>query len=438
MNKNPLDCRAAAARCLAAIANGSSLSQQLPLFEQQLAESERPLYRQLCYGVLRAYPKLAALTWLLLSKPLKDKDRDIFMLLLLGIYQLSETRIPDHAAVSTTVAACRSLKKDWAKNLVNGVLRQWQRQQHELLEQLTPSAKQAHPKWLYKALTRAWPEQVEQILYANNQHPPMCLRVNQLHSDAEDYLQQLEANNIAASRCEFASHGIRLQQPMAVTELPCFAQGWVSVQDEAPQLSAQLLQLKPGQRVLDACCAPGGKTCHILETEPSLEALIALDINQQRLLRVEENLQRLQLQAKLIAGDAAHPAQWWDGKHFDRILLDAPCSATGVIRRNPDIKLHRSAADIQQLAQLQLNILTALWPTLQPGGLLLYATCSVLPDENEKVIDQFFQQHDDAQHVKIIANWGLARDYGRQLFPQADGHDGFFYALIEKNAQNTA
>lgn len=432
MSNKSLESRAAAARCLASVSNGLSLSQQIPIYEQKVIEKDRALFRQLCYGVLRFYPKLLGLSSQLLSKPLKDKDSDILMLLLLGIYQLSETRIPDHAAVSATVNATKALKKPWAKALVNGVLRQWQRKQEQLLEQLTPAAAQSHPEWLHQALSSAWPDHVEHIEQANNQHPPMCLRVNRLQLSAQTYLEKLQAQNISASLCESTEQGIRLSEAITVEQLPGFAEGEVSVQDEAPQLAAALLSLAPNQRVLDACCAPGGKTCHILETEPQLAELVALDIDHQRLDRVEQNFERLQLQAHLIAGDAADPDSWWDGKPFDRILLDAPCSATGVIRRNPDIKLHRTPQDIEQLAVLQLQILSALWKTLKPGGLLVYATCSILPDENERVVARFCQQQADSEHQAIKADWGLARDHGRQLFPTTDGHDGFYYALIAK------
>jgi 16S rRNA (cytosine967-C5)-methyltransferase len=436
MNNKQLDCRAAAARCLASVVGGLSLSQQIPLYEEKVKERDRSLFRQLCYGTLRAYPKLNGVVAQLLKKPMKEKDSDVLMLLLLGIYQLSETRIPDHAAVSATVAATRALKKPWAKGLTNGVLRQWQRQQPELLARLSPAESQAHPQWLHQALSDAWPEQVAAIEAANNQHPPMCLRVNQQQGNVEGYLSQLQAEDIKATPCQFAPYGIRLEQAVAVEQLPGFYDGLVSVQDEAPQLSAELLQLAPGQRVLDACCAPGGKSCHIVEAEPQLSELVALDIDQQRLTRVTENLQRLKLQATLLTGDAAAIDSWWDGNSFDRILLDAPCSATGVIRRNPDIKLHRKAEDIQQLATLQLQILTALWDTLKPGGLLLYATCSVLPQENQQLVASFCQQQADARHIPINADWGLACDYGRQLFPQPEGHDGFFYALLAKNRKN--
>jgi 16S rRNA (cytosine967-C5)-methyltransferase len=432
MSNKLLDSRAAAARCLAKISNGSSLSQQLPIFEPQVVEKDRGLYRQLCYGVLRFYPKLNGITKLLIQKPLKDKDRDVQMLVLIGIYQLSEMRIPDHAAVSTTVNATKSLKKHWAKGFVNGVLRQWQRNEQDLLTRLTVAEAQSHPQWLHDELVNAWSDQAAAIESVNNQHPPMCLRVNHQHSSVEDYLQQLSANGIEASPCNFAEQGIRLTNAVSVKQLPQFSNGWVSVQDEAPQLSATLMALAEGQRVLDACCAPGGKTCHMLELQPQLKQLVGLDIDQQRLQKVEQNLERLQLQASLISGDAAEPLTWWDNQPFDRILLDAPCSATGVIRRNPDIKLHRQPSDIVKLAKLQRKILDALWQTLKPNGRLVYATCSILPEENEKIVASFCEQQQDARHVVIDARWGTARPYGRQLFPQPEGHDGFYYAVIEK------
>lgn len=426
------NCRAIAAQCLAEIVNGASLNQKLPQYELKTAEKDRALLSQLCYGVLRQYPRLLGVSQQLLRKPLKDKDRDILMLILLGIYQLSETRIPDHAAVAETVAATRALKKPWAKGLVNGVLRQWQRNNSHLIEQLSSAQAQAHPEWLHQALHKAWPELADTIELANNQQAPMCLRVNQQQLTRTEYIEQLDAQAISAQACQYSPHGLVLQQARDVFELPGFSAGLASVQDEAAQLCADLLQLKPGQRVLDACCAPGGKSCHILETEPELTELVALDIDPERLKKVEENLHRLKVSASLVCGDATAPQAWWDGKLFDRILLDAPCSATGVIRRNPDIKVHRQPDDIKQLAKLQQKILEALWPTLAPGGLLLYATCSVLPQENEDSVANFCQSHPDAEHISINADWGMSRPYGRQLFPQPSANDGFFYALLQK------
>ena len=250
-------------------------------------------------------------------------------------------------------------------------------------------------------------------------------------ANRDAYLQTLREREIAATACEFSVYGVRLEKPCAVDLLPGFNEGVVSVQDEAAQLAAELLDVKPQQRVLDACCAPGGKTGHILEREPSAQ-LWALDVAEPRLRRVRENLQRLQLQANVIAGDALTPAQWWDGVPFDRILLDAPCSGTGVIRRHPDIKLLRTAADIAQLAALQSRLLETLWPLLAPNGLLLYATCSVMPAENTEVVENFCAAHADAELVPLAATWGIAQPAGRQLLPTAQGCDGFYYALLRK------
>lgn len=432
MAQTSVDCRAAAALCLAAVAAGNSLSQQLPLFESGVKPRDQALYRQFCYGVLRLYPRLQGCLRGLLDKPLKAKDRDVQMLLLLGIYQLSEMRVPDHAAVNATVSATRALKKPWAKKLVNAVLRNWQRRHQDILPQLTDAEEAAHPAWLHEQLIDAWPEQYAAIEAANNAHPPMCLRVNRQRHSRGDYLAELASAGIEANPCQFAGEGIRLRHPVDVSALPGFAEGAVSVQDEAPQLSAGLLQLQPGQRLLDACCAPGGKTGHCLELQPELAELVGVDIEPQRLQRVQDNLERLGLAATLVCADVADVEQWWDGKPFARILLDAPCSATGVIRRNPDIKLHRRAADIEPLHLLQVRLLNALWPTLAPGGLLLYATCSVLPRENEHTVSAFIDQADDAELQVIEADWGLALACGRQLLPRPDGHDGFYYALLRK------
>jgi 16S rRNA (cytosine967-C5)-methyltransferase len=436
MSDKSIDCRAAAALCLATVTKGFSLNQQIPLFEQRVKERDRSLFRQLCYGVLRFYPRLMGVSHQLLQKSLKPKDADVLMLILLGGYQLTDTRVPEHAAVSATVAATRNLKKPWAKALVNGVLRQWQRRMDELTNQLTPAQKLAHPDWLHQHICSAWGDLAEAIEQQNNLHPPMCLRVNQRHVSRDEYLEQLSQAGINAQGCEFAATGVRLEQPMSVDELPGFKEGRVSVQDEAAQLAASLLSLAQGQRVLDACSAPGGKTCHLLEAEPNLDEVVALDVDEERIKKVSQNLSRLGLTATISVGDAAQPDSWWDGNRFDRILLDAPCSGTGVIRRNPDIKLHRQAHDIKQLSQLQLHMLNALWPTLNPGGLLLYSTCSIIPEENEKVIALFCQSEQTAQHQPIDAAWGIPRPFGRQLFPQENGHDGFYYALLVKKSLN--
>ncbi len=424
--------RVAAARCLAAVLDGQSLSRQLPLEEKPLADNQRSLYRELCYGTLRQYWRLDAALKPCFSKGLKRRDDDVRMLIYIGAYQLFHTRIPAHAAINSAVDGCRALNKKWAAGLCNAILRRCQRDGEALFANLPAAAASGHPPWLYKAINTAWPEQASAVLAANNSHPPMCLRVNRLRGDRQQYLQQLAQADIAADACQFSPQGIRLGHAVGVDALPGFFDGAVSVQDEAAQLCTSLLDLQPGQRVLDACAAPGGKSGAILEAEPDLSELIALDIDATRLERIAENLHRLDLAANCQAADAARPEQWWDGKAFERILLDAPCSATGVLRRNPDIRLHRRASDIAELAVLQAQMLDALWGCLAPGGILLYATCSVLPEENEQQIRHFLQRHDDANCEALAVDWGLDREVGRQILPSQEGADGFFYAKLIK------
>ena len=430
--------RLAATRALAAVLAGrASLGSSLP---EQLAKVEprdRALAQDLAFGTARWQPRLSLLAEKLLQKPFKAGDRDLEALLLIGLYQLFYTRIPAHAAIGETVGCVDKLKKSSAKGLLNAVLRRAQREYDSLLPALEhdPAARLAHPRWLQKALKARWPEHWEAIATANNLHPPLILRVNRRQGSRDAYLAELAAAGIEAVPCTFSADGIRLLQPQDVTALPGFAAGRLSVQDEAAQLAAELLELAPGQRVLDACAAPGGKTCHLLEREPGLAEVVALDADAGRLQRVEQNLARLGLAARTLAADGRAVADWWDGKPFQRILLDAPCSATGVIRRHPDIKLTRQAADIPPLVQLQGELLDALWPTLEVGGILLYATCSVLPEENSDNLAAFLARTPGARELDIPAPWGIAQAHGRQLLPQAEGHDGFYYAKLIKIAR---
>jgi len=413
-----------------------SLSGLLPDAIEKVELKDKALLQELCYGTLRWYPKLQFLLNQLLSKALKPKDSDIQGLLLIGIYQLLYMRIPDHAVISETVDVCRALKKQWATKLVNGVLRNMQRQQASLLAEFAGEApvQYAHPKWLIKAIAEAWPEQAEDIYAANNNHPPFTLRLNTALTQREDYLKHLP-ENLSASANAFSETGLTLAQACDVFELPGFTEGKISVQDEAAQLAAPLLGAENGERILDACCAPGGKTGHILESATELK-LQALDSDAKRLVRVQENLDRLQRQATLICGDALDLAQWWDGETYDRILVDAPCSGTGVIRRHPDIKLLRKPADIDKLAALQGSILDALWQTLKPGGRLVYATCSIMPKENTETVEAFLQRTSDAKEDVLNVAWGMPQVCGRQLLPQNNGHDGFYYAVLSKIAED--
>ncbi|MBH3312271.1 16S rRNA (cytosine(967)-C(5))-methyltransferase RsmB [Pseudomonas mosselii] len=429
--------RLAAARALAAVLSGkASLNSSLPAQLDKVEERDRGLTQDLAFGTARWQPRLDLLAAQLLQKPFKAADADVQALLLVGLYQLFYTRIPAHAAIGETVGCADKLKKPWAKGLLNAVLRRAQREGEELLASMErdPVVRTAHPRWLQKSLKAFWPEQWEAICAANNAHPPMILRINRRHHSRDAYLALLAEAGIQASACQYSRDGIVLAEACDVRGLPGFADGWVSVQDEAAQLSADLLELAPGQRVLDACCAPGGKTCHLLEAEPGLAHMVAIDLEAKRLARVRENLDRLKLDAELIACDARDTASWWDGKPFQRILLDAPCSATGVIRRHPDIKLTRQAEDILALATLQGELLDALWPTLEVGGMLLYATCSSLPTENTEVIDAFLARTPGARELDLATEAGLRQPHGRQLLAQEGGHDGFYYAKLIKIA----
>jgi 16S rRNA (cytosine967-C5)-methyltransferase len=429
-----MNIRAVAAQVICHVLRGSSLSDCLPNALAPIKEPrDQALLQAICYGVCRHYFSLAALLDLLLEKPFQEKDDDLFALLLVGLYQF-DMRIPVYAAVDETVAATKTLKKDWAKGLVNAILRNYQRHTDELQENISadPVARYSHPAWLGAMVEKAWPSEWEAILEANNQHPPFALRVNLRHHSRDAYVQILQETGVDVNIISETKTGIVLAEPMDVHALPGFAVGDVSVQDGAAQLAAELLDLAPGQRVLDACAAPGGKTAHIAECEPALAELVAVDQDPKRLVSVTENLQRLQLHATCVSSDVANVTAWWDEKLFDRILLDAPCSATGVIRRHPDIKLLRRPEDVQNLVEEQLRLLTAAWGLLKVDGILLYATCSILPRENSGVLKQFLAMHADAKEEVIHAEWGHACEIGRQILPGMHGMDGFYYARLRK------
>lgn len=391
---------------------------------------DKAFVQALCYGVCRYYHRLDFILNQLLDKPLKDLD--VKSLALIGLYQLQFMRVKPHAAVSETVAAAR--KKPWAKALINALLRSYLRERDRIDRQADqePSAAVSHPHWLIEQIQQDWPQQFSQLLSENNRQPPMVLRVNLARTNREHYLNLLAERGIGAAPVEFCASALVLDNPVSVELLPGFEQGLVSIQDTAAQLAAQLLDVQPGQRVLDVCAAPGGKAAHILESQPQLKELVAVDIDASRMQRVSENLRRLKLEASLLVADAANPEAWWDGQPFERILLDAPCSALGVVRRHPDIKLLRRPEDIASLQSLQKHILDAVWPLLASGGVLLYATCSILKQENERQIQAFLAAHGDAAQLPIEASWGSGREFGRQIFTGESAMDGFYYARIIK------
>lgn len=434
-----MNTRLVAARVLTRVLqDGQSLTAALDqAFLGIEVSKDRAFIQALCYGVCRQFHRLDFILSQLLDKPLKDAD--VKALALVGLYQLNFMRVKPHAAVSETVLAAR--KKPWAKSLLNAVLRTYLREQEGLENKAEKfqSAAVSHPAWLIKQIEQDWPDLAQQILLENNLQPPLVLRVNLAKTSREQYLHLLAEQDIASEGVSFCPSAIQLDKPVPVDLLPGFAEGLASVQDTAAQLAAGLLAVQPGQRVLDVCAAPGGKTAHILENQPQLAELVAVDIDEARMQRVSENLQRLKLSAKLVVGDAANPATWWDGKLFDRILLDAPCSALGVIRRHPDIKVLRRAEDIGQLQALQKAILQAIWPLLAPGGVMVYATCSILKQENELQIKAFLTANTDAIELPLFpsaneetADWGVAGVCGRQIITGESAMDGFYYAKIGK------
>lgn len=431
----PIDVRAVAARVLVRIVvDGSSLASALPDALQPVTDGrQRALIQELSYGTLRWYFRLDAMLGQLLRKPLKQRDADLHCLLLTGLYQLDQLAMPERVAVHETVQATRALGKDWASGLVNGVLRNYQRSAATLEAAISenPQACHAHPGWLIERLQSDWPDHWPLILAANNERPPFSLRVNRQRVTRDEYLEILAEQSLAARRLA-VPEGVQLDRPVPVEALPGFSEGLVSVQDGGAQLAAGLLAPEPGQRVLDACAAPGGKAAHILESGIELAGLTAIDIDASRLQRVAENLSRLGLHAELVEADAATPSAWWDGVHYDRILLDAPCTATGVIRRHPDIKLLRTQNDVAALVSRQHDLLEALWRLLTPGGMLLYSTCSVLAAENSEQVEHFLGLQSDATEIPVNASWGHACKQGRQLLPGENGMDGFYFACLQK------
>ncbi|MBJ7536358.1 16S rRNA (cytosine(967)-C(5))-methyltransferase RsmB [Marinomonas transparens] len=420
-----------------------SLSTQLARYQADVASEHIPLLKELCFGVCRHYPTLNSIALSLLSHPFEEKDTDLYATLLLGLYQLTHMNTPDHAAVNESVEACRLLKKDWATKLMNAVLRRYQREADEIVTNLEamPSVEFNQPKWLVKRFKKHWPEQFEQIIEASNTHPPMCIRVNDDRVSRETYQELLMKEGIKSEAGEFSASSLYLRKAVRVDQLPKFEEGFVSVQDESAQLSAHILSPKEDEKVLDACAAPGGKTGHLLEKSSRIE-LTAVELEPWRMEKIESNLVRLGYPAHLICADASKLEDWWDEETFDKVLLDAPCSATGVIRRNPDIKINRKPADIVELVEIQQEIIQAVWKTLKPGGFMLYATCSLMPEENEQQMAKFIAEQADAKEAplntlaaELDLTWGTQVSHGRQLFPTLNGQDGFYYCLLEKSSQ---
>ena len=435
------------------------------------------LTKEICFGVCRNYFLLECIALNLVKK--KPKDSNLWLTLLIGIYQIKFLSTPAYAAVKETV---NLLNRPWEKNFINAILRNYLRNPTEIEQQISThqSAKYNHPDWFIDKIKASWPDKWQSILAANNQHPPMSIRVNNSRITTEGYLELLQAKNIAAKKQVNLPAGIIINKPVKATELPGFNEGLVSVQDLAAQIAVQMLDLNSEDTVLDACAAPGGKTCHILETVNNLNKCLAIDIDEQRVTKIHDNLQRLKLHAKVIVADCLDTSSWWDGKPFTRILLDAPCSATGIIRRHPDIKLIRTSAEIMHIVQVQKKLLKKLWDVLAPGGKLVYATCSILPEENTIQIENFIKEtpdchlansamvnsslskpaaenklrgdserrtgvdtqvHEDSstestKQIASAAGFGMRSnsEYGLQILPGENNMDGFFYSVLIKDS----
>ncbi|MFA3792873.1 16S rRNA (cytosine(967)-C(5))-methyltransferase RsmB [Aliiglaciecola sp. SL4] len=426
--------RADAAKVLYQILeNGQSSRESLPKVQELYSDKDKAWLQEMVFGVLRQLPVLQSWLRVLLDKPLKNKYKVAEHLIMLGFYQLAFTRVSTHAAVSETVAATRQLKVEPLKGLVNALLRNFIRQ--ELAQQVIedPHVRSGLPKWLFKRLQVAYPEQLEELCASMQQRPPIWLRVNNRQTNINTFKTLLNEQEVDYTLSNEHVDGLILTKGQDITQLPGYQQGFFAVQDGAAQLAAAYLDAQAGDRVLDCCAAPGGKTCHILERQANLQKCIALDIDDSRLDRVRENLTRLKLDAELMAADALDTSSWWDGQLFDRILLDAPCSATGVIRRHPDIKWLRKNADIEALVELQKQILTTMWTILKPGGTLLYATCSILPEENHLQISEFLQNNEDAT-LSELNDHDETLLPGRQILPGEKQMDGFYYARLLKSS----
>ncbi len=429
--------RAEAARVLAAVlGEGRSLKAELATALPRIRDPrDRALLEAICFEALRHRRRYEHALGQWLQKPLPARDFPVHCLLLAGLAQLDALGLPAHAAVAATADAARGLRREPLVGLVNALLRRAGRE--PLPGSGDPAITHSHPDWLVQALRRDWPDAWRAILAANNQAAPLWLRANPRDGDADALVAALATAGIAACTVPVLPGAVRLDAPVPVDRIPGWGEGRASVQDGAAQLAVEALAPRPGERVLDACAAPGGKSAQIAERLQGRGTLLALDADARRLAKLPPMLERLGLAApsvRVLAGDAAAPAGWCDGHAFDAILLDAPCSATGIIRRQPDVKWHRRAADIPALVQAQSALLDALWPLLAPGGRLLYATCSVLADENAGNVEAFLARTPDANAEPLDERFGRPAGAGRQRLPGEDGMDGFFYALLRKPA----
>jgi len=401
-----------------------------------LDPQQRAFAKQLLFGTIRHYHQLKGILDQLLQKAFKHKDQDLAILLMMGIYQLGYLSTADHAALSQSVEMTRKINKSWASGLVNGVLRQYLRNKQSIEQQLSAANtfRYSHPNWIINQIQQDWPDQADQILQANNRQGPMCLRVNTQQISRDAYRAQLLALDLECEPHPIAPDALLLTKACDVVQLPGFSQGLVTVQDAAPQLVVELLQLQSGLRVLDGCAAPGGKTTHILQRQADVK-LVSVELSESRMQKIRQTLDRMGLDCELKCADILQTDDWWDGEAFDRILIDVPCTASGVIRRNPDIKIHRTKQDLKNTLALQQKILHSVWSLLKPGGILVYATCSLFKQENEQQIDRFLQTNPAKLVVlpqQLASQLASHSQLGYQILPAEFEMDGFYLCALKK------
>ena len=424
--------RLSATTLLDEVQHGGSLNALFEAAQNTVDESDRAFFKELVYGSLRLWPMYKGITRQLLEKPLKSKDSALEALLILALYELDECSTPSYASVSAAVDVCSQLKRAWAAKLINACLRRYQREKENLLQRLGDSERAALPGWLYKVLNKHYSDQLESLSEAGRHKPPLTLRVNSQKSSRDDYLQQLANLGIDAEPA--GAFGLTLRSALPVSSIPSFSEGIVSVQDESAQLAGafvagSLAGATEGLRTLDVCSAPGGKACHLAELGA---AVTAMDVSATRLARVEENAKRLGLSIETFVGDGRELGNVAEIDDFDLVLLDVPCSATGVMRRNPDVKVIRLKSDISRFNELQRALLESAWQRVRPQGKLLYVTCSLLPEENEDMVSNFLAVTTDARAIPLSEPIGYEKKVGRQVLPSVGGGDGLYYCMLEK------
>ncbi|MFT6990202.1 MAG: 16S rRNA (cytosine967-C5)-methyltransferase [Paraglaciecola sp.] len=425
--------RADAAKVLHQILEeGQSARECLPLAQLPHKDQDKAWLQEMVYGVLRNLPILQFWLRHLLDKPLKNRFKIVEQLIMLGFYQLAFSRVSQHAAVSETVAACQPLNTLAMKGLVNAILRTFIREEMSLQEAPNKQIASGLPKWLYKKLETEYQDDFVDLIANMQVKAPIWLRVNIRKISQAHFVEELEKAGVEFSLSAKHPEALILSKGYDITSLPGFDSGWFAVQDGAAQLAAHYLKPEQGETILDCCAAPGGKTCHLIEFEPNITKTIALEIDEKRATKIQENLVRLDHNADIVIGDASTPEKWWNGQFFDRILLDAPCSATGIIRRHPDIKWLRKAKDIDVLVNLQQQMLDAIWPLVKPGGTMLYATCSILPEENHLQISDFLSRTGNALLDNTFYNDSVDKP-GKQILPGDQQMDGFYYARLLKS-----